>query len=232
MLAETCERRLAALAGNTVVAAATTDAWEAARRKFARLLGRGDPEAGTTGGSQRLEGDTPAAHRGGLGAGPRRAGGPVGEAWQTCWRTAPDAEADLRALGAGASRPALRPRQCPLRITRPGGRAGHEHRGIRWRDRRRGVFTGTSGPARRPYGSPGSGGRRSRARASGDLRGRVGRSQPRRDCYRHGDGRPARMSAVLPVSLPPRPTLLAGRDDLLTALTPGLYGDDRPGRAS
>jgi hypothetical protein len=34
---------LAALAGNTVVAAATTDAWEAARRKLARLLGRGDP---------------------------------------------------------------------------------------------------------------------------------------------------------------------------------------------
>jgi hypothetical protein len=39
MLAET----LAALAGNTVVTAATTDAWEAARRGFARLLGRGDP---------------------------------------------------------------------------------------------------------------------------------------------------------------------------------------------
>jgi hypothetical protein len=35
---------LAALAGNTVVAAATTDAWEAARRKLARLLGRGDPK--------------------------------------------------------------------------------------------------------------------------------------------------------------------------------------------
>ena len=33
---------LAALAGNTIVAAATTDAWEAARGKFARLLGRGD----------------------------------------------------------------------------------------------------------------------------------------------------------------------------------------------
>jgi hypothetical protein len=31
---------LAALAGNTVVAAATTDVWEAARRKFTRLLGR------------------------------------------------------------------------------------------------------------------------------------------------------------------------------------------------
>jgi len=35
---------LAALAGNTVVTAATTDAWEAARRKFAQLLGRGDPK--------------------------------------------------------------------------------------------------------------------------------------------------------------------------------------------
>jgi hypothetical protein len=34
---------LAALAGNTVVTAAVTDAWEAARKGFARLLGRGDP---------------------------------------------------------------------------------------------------------------------------------------------------------------------------------------------
>ena len=43
MLAETL-MALAALAGNTVVVAATTDAWEAARRGFARLLGRGDPD--------------------------------------------------------------------------------------------------------------------------------------------------------------------------------------------
>jgi hypothetical protein len=35
---------LAALAGNTVVTAAVTDAWEAARNGFARLLGRGDPD--------------------------------------------------------------------------------------------------------------------------------------------------------------------------------------------
>jgi len=34
---------LAALAGNTVVTAAVTDAWEATRIGFARLLGRGDP---------------------------------------------------------------------------------------------------------------------------------------------------------------------------------------------
>jgi hypothetical protein len=35
---------LAVLAGNTVVTAATTDAWEAACRGFSRLLGRGDAD--------------------------------------------------------------------------------------------------------------------------------------------------------------------------------------------
>jgi hypothetical protein len=35
---------LAALAGQTLVAAATTDVWESAKRGFARLLGRGDHE--------------------------------------------------------------------------------------------------------------------------------------------------------------------------------------------
>jgi hypothetical protein len=45
---------LAALAGNTVVTAAVTDAWEAARSGFARLLGRGDPDK-TKLAEQRLE---------------------------------------------------------------------------------------------------------------------------------------------------------------------------------
>lgn len=35
---------LATLAGNTVVTSAVTDAWEAARDRVARLLGRGDPD--------------------------------------------------------------------------------------------------------------------------------------------------------------------------------------------
>jgi hypothetical protein len=35
---------LTALAGQTVVAAASTDAWDACKRGFARLLGRGDPK--------------------------------------------------------------------------------------------------------------------------------------------------------------------------------------------
>lgn len=45
---------LAALAGNTVVVAATTDAWEAVKSKFARLLGRGDPDK-TKAAERRLE---------------------------------------------------------------------------------------------------------------------------------------------------------------------------------
>ena len=45
---------LAALAGNTVVTAAVTDAWDAARKGFARLLGRGDPDR-TKAVEQRLE---------------------------------------------------------------------------------------------------------------------------------------------------------------------------------
>ncbi len=45
---------LATLAGNTVVTAAVTDAWEAARKGFARLLGRGDPDK-TKAAERRLE---------------------------------------------------------------------------------------------------------------------------------------------------------------------------------
>jgi hypothetical protein len=43
---------LAALAGNTLVAAAVTDAWETARERFARLFGRGEPDPAT---ERRLE---------------------------------------------------------------------------------------------------------------------------------------------------------------------------------
>ena len=43
---------LAALAGNTLVTAAVTDAWETARHRFARLFGRGEPDPVT---ERRLE---------------------------------------------------------------------------------------------------------------------------------------------------------------------------------
>lgn len=53
MLAESM-MALASLAGRTVVAAAATDAWEACRRGFVRLLGRGEPRQEQLAG-QRLD---------------------------------------------------------------------------------------------------------------------------------------------------------------------------------
>ncbi len=99
MLAETL-MALAALAGNTVVAAATTDAWEAARRGFARLLGRGDPKQEQLA-EQRLA-ETREQLTGAQGQDLGRARAVLAERW--AGRLAdlleghPQAEADLRAL--------------------------------------------------------------------------------------------------------------------------------------
>src|SRR5690348_14664847 len=99
MLAETL-MALAALAGNTVVAAATTDAWEAAGRGFARVLGRGDPDR-TKLAEQRLgqarEQLTEAA-----GTNSDQARAVLAERWATrladLLEENPGVEADLRAL--------------------------------------------------------------------------------------------------------------------------------------
>jgi hypothetical protein len=99
MLADTL-MALAALAGNTVVAAASTDAWEAARRGFARLLGRGDPDQ-TKMAEQRLaetreqlantQGKDLEQARGALA---QRWAGRLADLLEEC----PDAEAELRTL--------------------------------------------------------------------------------------------------------------------------------------
>jgi len=91
---------LAALAGNTVVTAATTDAWEAARHKFAQLLGRGDGDRTRLAESrldqtrQRLEGVT--------GQELGRVQAELGRAWQVrledLLEEDPSIEADLRAV--------------------------------------------------------------------------------------------------------------------------------------
>ena len=91
---------LAALAGNTVVTAAVTDTWEAARKGFARLLGRGDPDK-TKATERRLE-ETHDHH-------PQATGGDldrVRAALEAQWTTRladllednPGVEADLRTL--------------------------------------------------------------------------------------------------------------------------------------
>ena len=91
---------LAALAGNTVVAAATTDAWEAARRGFARLLGRGDPDR-TKMAEQRLE-QTREQLTGAAGTDSEQARAALAERWAgrlaDLLEEHPDAEADVRAL--------------------------------------------------------------------------------------------------------------------------------------
>jgi hypothetical protein len=80
---------LAALAGNTVVTAAVTDAWESTRKGFARLLGRGDPDK-TEAAERRLEEthDQLIQATGGIWSGSGRRWRRSGRrGWPTCWRT-------------------------------------------------------------------------------------------------------------------------------------------------
>lgn len=99
MLAESL-MALASLAGNTVVTAATTDAWEAARRKFAGLLGRGDPKRGKLA-AQRLD-ETRQQLTGAAGAASEQARAALAERWAgrlaDVLEENPGVEADLRAL--------------------------------------------------------------------------------------------------------------------------------------
>ena len=91
---------LITLAGNTVVAAATTDAWEAARRKFARLFGRGDPKKEQLA-EKRLE-DTRLQLDGVTGRQLEKAQADLEKAWQVriadLLEEDPGVEAELRAL--------------------------------------------------------------------------------------------------------------------------------------
>src|SRR5262249_42375919 len=99
MLAEEISA-LAALAGRPVVTAAVTDAWGAARRGFARLLGRDDPDR-----TKVLERRLDEAHNqlmGSQGTDLENASDVLAAQWST--RVAdlleeyPAAEADLRTL--------------------------------------------------------------------------------------------------------------------------------------
>jgi len=91
---------LAKLAGSTVTAAATTGAWEAARHKFAQLLGHGDP-AKTKLLEQRLT-ETHEQLIGAAGASRESARATLAAEWGTLLTDLleedPAIEADLRAL--------------------------------------------------------------------------------------------------------------------------------------
>jgi hypothetical protein len=91
---------LATLAGNTVVAAATTDAWEGARRKFAQLLGRGDRDR-TRLAERRLD-QTRQQLEGVTGQGLERAQAELARTWQVrledLLEEDPSIEVDLRSV--------------------------------------------------------------------------------------------------------------------------------------
>jgi hypothetical protein len=91
---------LATLAGQTVVTAAATDAWEAARRGFARLLGRGNARQEQLA-EQRLE-QTRRQLTGPAGTDLELARAVLAAQWATrladLLEEDPGAEADLRAL--------------------------------------------------------------------------------------------------------------------------------------
>ena len=99
MLAETL-MSLAELAGLTVVAAAVTDSWEAARRGFTRVLSRGDSSKEKLA-EQRL-GETREQLIGAQGADLERVRASLAERWAgrlaDLLEEHPDAEADLRAV--------------------------------------------------------------------------------------------------------------------------------------
>ena len=91
---------LASLAGRTVVAAAVTDAWETAKRGFARLLGRGD--SGRTELAERRLEQTREQLAGCPATELERAQSQLEGTWQTrlldLLEEHPDAAADVRAL--------------------------------------------------------------------------------------------------------------------------------------
>jgi hypothetical protein len=91
---------LASLAGNTVVVAATTDAWEAARHKFARLLGRGNPDR--TEHAERRLAQTHQQLEGAAGQELEKVKANLERAWQVrledLLEEDPSVEAELRAL--------------------------------------------------------------------------------------------------------------------------------------
>jgi len=94
---------LVALAGRTVAVAASTDAWEACKRGFAPLLGRGDPDR-TEAAQRRLEGTREQLTGPPGDPGLERARAAVAERWAArladLLEDDPDAAADLRALVA------------------------------------------------------------------------------------------------------------------------------------
>ncbi len=213
---------LASLAGSTVVAIATTETWEAARQRFARLLGRGDPDRTKLAERQLAETHDQIAAAVGTDAESIRSG--LVAQWvrrlADLLEEDPSVEADLRALVEGiqaalpggmvtaAAQPVAARRSANLGAER-GGPAGEvTHRSVM--------------PP--PSGRPGPGNQVARPRFARDfgpgphLADRGGESVGLARRWWDAAGQPMRLAA--------RPTLLAGREALLAELDARLSGDE------
>ena len=181
---------LASLAGNTIVAAAATDALESARRGIARLFGRiGRDRAELA--AQRLE-ETRGQLSGLAGVDLERAQAAQAQRWATrladLLEEDPDAAGELRVLV----------RQVHQAVTSYSATAGRD--------------MAISSP-----GGVAAGAVRAEA-----IAGQGGTAIGRMEYYR-------REVASQPVSLPPQPVFLAGREELLAELHARLTADPVPG---
>ena len=203
---------LASLAGQTVVAAAVTDAWGTAKQGFARLLGRSDPQrAGLA--ERRLE-----LTREQLTGTPPAELEQVQTQLESIWRTRlldlleehPDTEADLRALVEQIQS------QLPVDAVYASGHGVAVGRDVNIYASDGGVAAGTihgdvmpgnptvPGPAEESAG-PGA---RLNAASGSVVADRGGTAVGRVEYQRPG-------VASQPVRLTPRPVFLAGREELL-----------------
>jgi hypothetical protein len=202
---------LAALAGNTVVSAASTDAWEACRRECARLLGRGDPRK-TEIARLRLT-ETQQQLAAAEGADLESARAAQTQEWEVRFADLVDEDPDI-VSGLRALVEEVRA-QLPAGVVSAAGHAVAAGRDVKISASEGGVAAGlihgglaySAGPASGVVG-PGA----SVAAHGGVAIGHVVHRRPE--------------VAGLPVFLAPRPVLLAGREELLTELDARLARGD------
>ena len=220
---------LAQWAGQTVAAAAVADAWESARHKFARLLGRGDPRKTEV--AERWLEQTHQQLTAVEGTDLESATAAQAQRWEARFADLldrlPDVEADLRALIEEIQA------QAPDRGRNhgrsfAGGRERLEHR--RQREYRRSGRGGGSGCARLDFGKPSYPGPGQGLLAGPGATTNIG---PRSTVALGGVAidrleyqRPE--VASQPVQLPSRLAPLAGREELPAELDARLSGDDSP----
>ena len=210
---------LAQFAGQTVAAAAVTDVWEAARRKVARLLGRGDPRKTEV--AERWLAETHQQLTAAEGADLETAQTAAARRWEGRFADLldedPSLEADLRALAEEIAA------QLPARIVSAADHAVAAGRDVNITASGGGTAAAvihgnvTPGPTQPGPAGPGVGVIESGALVATGGGVAVGLLLPQQQA-----------TVGQPVRLAPRPRPLAGREALLTQLDAGLSASAGP----